>query len=163
MSGAASRCVFWICNAICSGGLSPLPDVPPSVCYPSGRHRQRRRPKPGGQRSLDPRIGRERVSRLGDCQHHGGREPADRDMVNLREVPIKVVNSDQPKMLSGLNQNGTWSGTGSSPFSRRGWCTTGRQARPQSRVIQKMNELTPLSSPRGKRTVKNADKAAGKG
>jgi hypothetical protein len=109
---AASRCVFWICHAICSGGLSPLPDVPPSVCYPSGRHRQRRRPKPGGQRSLDPRIGRERVSRLGDCQHHGGREPADRDMVNRHEVPIKVVNSDKPKMLSGLNQNGMWSGTG---------------------------------------------------
>jgi hypothetical protein len=111
-AGVASRCVFWICNAIYSGGLSPLPDVPPSVCYPSGRHRQRSRPKPGGQRSLDLRIGRERVSRLGDCQHHGGREPAVRDMVNLREVPIKVVISDKPKMLLGLNQNGMWSGTG---------------------------------------------------
>ena len=110
--GVANRCVFWICNANCSGGLSPLPDVPPSVCYPSGRHRQRRRPKPGGQRSLDRKIGRERVSRLGDCQHHGGREPAVRDMVKRREVPIKVVISDKPKMLSGLNQNGMWSGTG---------------------------------------------------
>ncbi len=49
------------------------------------------------------RIGRERVSRPGDCQHHGGREPADRDMVNLGEVPIKVVNINKPKMLSGLN------------------------------------------------------------
>src|SRR5208283_5658854 len=56
-----------------------LPDVPPSVCYPSGRHRQRRRPKSGGQRNLDPRIGREHASRHGDCQHHGGREPAVRD------------------------------------------------------------------------------------
>jgi hypothetical protein len=156
-AGAASRCVFWICNATCSGGLSPLPDVPPSVCYPSGRHRQRRRPKPGGQRSLDRKIGRERASRLGDCQHHGGREPAVRDMVNQSEVPIKVVISDKPKMLLGLNQNGMWSGTGSSPVSRRGWCTTGRQARPKSRVIQKMNEVTPLSSPRGKWTEKNAD------
>ena len=36
---------------------------------------KRRRPKPGGQRSLARKIGRERVSRLGDCQHHGGREP----------------------------------------------------------------------------------------
>jgi hypothetical protein len=68
-----------------------LPDVPPSVCYPSGRRRQRRGPKPGGQRSLDPRIGRERVSRPGDCQHHGGRELAVRDMVNPGEVLIKAV------------------------------------------------------------------------
>ena len=89
-----------------------LPDVPPSVCYPSGRHWQRRRPKPGRQRSLDRKIGRERVSQAGDCQHHGGREPAVRDKVNPREVPIKVVTSDKPKMLSGLNQNGMWSGTG---------------------------------------------------
>ena len=58
------------------------------------------------------KIGRERVSRPGDCQHHGGREPAVRDMVKLPEVPIKVVTSDKPKMLSGLNQNGMWSGTG---------------------------------------------------
>ena len=41
-------------------------------------------------------------------------------MVNLREVPIKVVISDKPKMLSGLNQNGMWSGTGASHVSRRG-------------------------------------------
>jgi len=33
-------------------------------------------------------------------------------MVNTREVPIKVVISDKPKMLSGLNQNGMWSGMG---------------------------------------------------
>jgi hypothetical protein len=33
-------------------------------------------------------------------------------MVKLREVPIKVVINDKPKMLSGLNQNGMWSGTG---------------------------------------------------
>jgi hypothetical protein len=119
--------------------------------------------KPGGQRSLDRKIGRERVSRLGDCQHHGGREPAVRDRVNLREVPIKVVNRSKPKMLSGLDQNGMWSRTWSSLFSRRGCCTTGRQARPKSRVTQEMNELTPLSSPTGKRSVKDADETAGKG
>jgi len=84
-------------------------------------------------------------------------------MVNPREVPIKAVNSDKPKMLSGLNQNGTWSSTGSSLFSRRGWCTTGREARPKSRVIPKMNELTPLSPRQGKRTVTNADEAAVEG
>jgi hypothetical protein len=81
-----------------------LPDVPPSVCYPSGRRRQRRGPKPGGQWSLDPRIGRERASRLGDCQHHGGRELAVRDMVNPGEVPIKAVIINKPKMLSSLDQ-----------------------------------------------------------
>jgi len=81
-----------------------LPDVPPSVCYLSGRRRQRRGPKPGGQWSLDPRIGRERVSRLGDCQHHGGRDLAVRDRVNPGEVPIKAVIIHQPKMLSGWDQ-----------------------------------------------------------
>ena len=78
-NSAVNRSIFSICNALHQGGLLTLPDVPPSVCYPSGRHRQRRRPKPGGQRNLDPRIGRERASRHGDCQHHGGRGPAVRD------------------------------------------------------------------------------------
>ena len=36
---AATRCVFWTCNALSAGGLLTLPDVPPSVCYPSGRLR----------------------------------------------------------------------------------------------------------------------------
>jgi hypothetical protein len=64
----------------------PVPDVPPSVCYPSGRHWQRWGLKPGGQRNLDPRIGRGRASRHGDCQHHGGQGPAVRvgGMVNRR-------------------------------------------------------------------------------
>jgi len=117
----------------------------------------------GGQRSLDLTIGRERASRLGDRQYHRGREPADRDMVNLLEVPIKVVTIDKPKMLIGLNQNGTWSGTGSCHISRRGRRTTGRQARPKSRMILKMNEITPLSPRQGRRTVKNADEAAAEG
>ena len=78
-NSTVNRSIFSICNALHQGGLLTLPDVPPSVCYPSGRHRQRRRPKPGGQRNLDPRIGRERASRHGDCQHHGGRGPAVRD------------------------------------------------------------------------------------
>jgi hypothetical protein len=101
---AATRCIFSICNALCKGGLLTLPDVPPSVCYPSGRHRQRRGPKPGGQRNLDPRIGRERASRHGDCQHHGGRGPAVRGMVNPGEVLLKAVSLNKPKMLTGLNQ-----------------------------------------------------------
>ena len=101
---AATRCIFSICNALCKGGLLTLPDVPPSVCYPSGRHRQRRGPKPGGQRNLDPRIGRGRASRHGDCQHHGGRGPAVRGMVNPGEVLLKAVSLNKPKMLLGLNQ-----------------------------------------------------------
>ena len=59
-------------------------------------------------------IGRERARLPGDGQYHRGREPADRDRVNPPEVPIKVVNIDKPKILSGLNQNGMWSGTGAS-------------------------------------------------
>src|SRR5271157_1621670 len=36
------RSIFSTCNALGQDGLPTLPDVPPSVCYPSGRHRQRR-------------------------------------------------------------------------------------------------------------------------
>jgi hypothetical protein len=110
--GIAIRSIFSICNALCQGGLLTLPDAPPSVCYPCGRHRQRRGPKPGGQRNLDPRIGRERASQHGDCQHHNGRGPVVRGKVNPGEVLTKAVIRDKPKMLSGLNQNGPWSGTG---------------------------------------------------
>ena len=34
----AIRRIFSTCHALCKGGLLTLPDVPPSVCYPSGRH-----------------------------------------------------------------------------------------------------------------------------
>jgi hypothetical protein len=96
---AATRRIFSTCNASCQGGLLTLPDVPPSVCYLSGPHRQRQGPKPGGQRNLDLRIGRERASRHGDCQHHGGWGPADRGMVNPGEVLLKAVSLNKPKML----------------------------------------------------------------
>jgi len=75
----AIRSIFSTCNGLCQGGLLTLLDVPPSVCYPSGRRWQRRGPKPGKQRNLDLRIGRESASRHDDCQHQGGRGPAVRD------------------------------------------------------------------------------------
>ena len=34
----AIRSIFSTCNALCKGGPLTLPDVPPSVCYPSGPH-----------------------------------------------------------------------------------------------------------------------------
>ena len=110
----AIRSIFSACNALCQGGLLTLHDVPPSICYPSGRRWQRRGPKPGEQRNLDLRIGCESASRHDDCQHQGGRGPAVRGKVNPGEVLIKVVTGNKPKMLSGLNQKGTWSGTGAS-------------------------------------------------
>ena len=100
----AIRSIFSTCNALCQGGLLTLLDVPPSICYPSGRRWQRRGPKPGEQRNLDLRIGRESASRHDDCQHQGGRGPAVRGKVNPGEVLIKVVIRNKPKMLSGLNQ-----------------------------------------------------------
>ena len=82
---AVIRGILSTCNALCQGGLLTLPDVPPSVGYPSGPHRQRRGPKPGGQRNLDLSIGRGSASRHGDCQHHGGRGPA----VRVRSTQVK--------------------------------------------------------------------------
>src|SRR5262249_35698176 len=94
------------------GGVLTLPDVPPSVGYPSGRHRQRRGPKPGGQRNLDPvdrPSTREPRRRLPASRRSGASRPEE---VNPGEVLIKAVRKDKPKMLSGLDQNGTWSGPG---------------------------------------------------
>src|SRR5208282_2681543 len=90
VNSAVIRSIFSTCNALGQDGLPTLPEVPPSVCYPSGRHRQRRRPKPGGQRNLDPRIGRERASRHGDCQHHGSRGPAVRGVPGTRYLIFGV-------------------------------------------------------------------------
>ena len=116
----AIRSIFSTCNALCQGGLLTLHDVPPSICYPSGRRWQRRDPKPGEQRNLDLRIGRERASsQHDDCQHQGGRGPAVRGKVNPGEVLIKVVTGNKPKMLSGLNQKvrGQAPGASSSPVA----------------------------------------------
>src|SRR5215471_16273355 len=92
--------------------LLTLPDVPPSVCYPSGRHRQRRGPEPGGQRNLDPTDRpweREPTRRLPASRRSGASSPG---QVNPGEVLIKAVNRGKPKMLTGLDQKGTWSGPG---------------------------------------------------
>ena len=86
------------------GGLLTLPDVPPSVGYPSGRHWQRRGPKPGGQRNLDPTDRpwkREPTRRLPASRRSGASRPG---QVNPGEVLIKAVNRGKPKMLSGLDQ-----------------------------------------------------------
>src|SRR3954452_14112719 len=86
------------------GGVTTLPDVPPSVCYPSGRRRQRRGPKPGGQRNLDPKDRpwtREPTRRLPASRRSGASSPG---RVNPGEVLIKAVSKDEPKMLSGSDQ-----------------------------------------------------------
>src|SRR4051812_27414022 len=88
------------------GGVATLPDVPPSVCYPSGRRRQRRGPKPGGQRNLDltdrPWT-REPTRRLPASRRSGASRPG---RVNPGEVLRKAVNKDEPKRLSGSDQKG---------------------------------------------------------
>ena len=67
------------------------------------------------------------------------------------------------KVLSGLNQNGMWSGTGAhrspvvdvAPPAERHDLTPGS--------IEEVNEVTPLSSREGRPSAKEADEAAGKG
>jgi hypothetical protein len=152
----AIRSIFLICNALCKGGLLTLPDVLSSVCYPSGPHRQRRSPKPGGQRSLDPRIGRERASRHGDCQHHGGREPAVRGMVNPGEVLLKAVSIDKPKMLSGLNQKGTWSRTGALYSSVADVAPPAERHDLNPQVDREGERSNPVASPCGKADCKES-------
>ena len=100
----AIRCAFSTCNA--SGK-----EV--SRHYPMFRHRSATPAGVTGNgevRSLGDnvtsinRIGRERASRHGDCQHHGGRGPTARGRVNPGEVLLKAVSLNKPKMLCGLNQ-----------------------------------------------------------
>ena len=43
-------------------------------------------------------------------EHQEGAELGLNGMVNLGELLINVVNGNKPKMLTGLNQNGKWSG-----------------------------------------------------
>jgi hypothetical protein len=98
-------------------------------------------------RSSDRPWTREPTRRLPASRRSGTSSPG---QVNSGEVLIKAVIKDKPKMLTGLDQNGMWSGTRGSEFPRRGCRTTGRQARPYPGTIEKVNEVTPLSSPRGK-------------
>jgi hypothetical protein len=84
-------------------------------------------------------------------------------MVNPGEVLLKAVSTDKPKMLSGLNQKGTWSGTGArrSPVADVAPPADRYDLNPGS--IEKVNEVTPLSPREGRLTAKKADEAAGKG
>jgi hypothetical protein len=84
-------------------------------------------------------------------------------MVNPGEVLLKAVSLNKPKMLTGLNQKGTWSGTGAqfSPVTDVAPPADKHDLTPGS--IAKMNEVTPLSPREGRLTAKKADEAAGKG
>jgi hypothetical protein len=55
---------------------------------------------------MEPRRqdGNETVKRRCDYQHHGGRELGLDGMVNKCELPVNVVRTTKPKMLTGLNQ-----------------------------------------------------------
>src|SRR5271157_3624961 len=83
--------------------------------------------------------------------------------VNPGEVLIKVVIRNKPKMLSGLNQKGTWSGAGapSSPVADVAPPADKHDLTPGS--IEKVNEVTPLSPCEGRLPAKEANETAGEG
>ena len=76
---------------------------------------------------------------------------------------IKAVNKDKPKMLSGLNQKGTWSGTGAANSPVADDAPPAERHDPTPGAIEKMNKVTPLSPRKGRRTAKNADETAEEG
>jgi hypothetical protein len=140
-----------------------LPDVPPSVCYLSGRRRQRRGPKPGGQRNLDPKDRpwtREPTRRLPASRRSGASSPG---RVNPGEVLIKAVSKVEPKMLSGSDQKGTWPGAGVAMSLAADDAPPAERHDPPPRVIGEMNEVTPSPPREGRPTAKGADETAGKG
>ena len=76
---------------------------------------------------------------------------------------VKAVTIDKPKMLTGLNQKGKWSGTGApnSPVADGAPPAERRDLTPGA--IETMNKETPLSPRKGRRTAKNADETAEEG
>ena len=76
---------------------------------------------------------------------------------------IKAVKPNKPKMLSGLDQKGTWSGTGAakSPVADGAPPADRHDLNPGS--IAKVNEVTPLSPREGRPTAKKADETAEEG
>jgi len=94
----ATRGRRWDCDNVMS------PTVLPVVSYRDVRRWQRRGAKLPRQRILTLRSGRESVSRHGDCQHRGGRDPGGGGTVNPGEASLNVVTKDKPKVLTGLGQ-----------------------------------------------------------
>ena len=98
-------------------------------------------PEPGG------RASREGTRRLPASRRSGTRVDG---MANSGELPINVVRTSKPKMLTGLNQNGMWPGAGASPFPCRRCRATGEQAEPKPSVVRPWNVVSPSSSLRGR-------------
>ena len=58
-----------------------------------------------GDKVASPVRGGNSIERSGcDYQHQGGRELGLNGMVNKGELPLNVVTTNKPKMLTGLNQ-----------------------------------------------------------
>ena len=76
---------------------------------------------------------------------------------------IKAVNRDKPKMLSGLDQKGTWPGAGVALSPVADDAPPAERHDPTPGAIEKMNKVTPLSPRKGRRPVKNADETAEEG
>ena len=76
---------------------------------------------------------------------------------------IKAVNKDEPKMLSGSDQNGTWSGPGAAMSPGADGAPPAERHDPTPGAIEQVNEVTPLPPREGKRPARGADEAAEEG
>src|SRR5947209_15818097 len=97
------------------------------------------------------RSSREGNRRLPTSRRSGARVDG---KANSGELPINVVIIDQPKTLTGWNQNGTWPSAGANPSPTVALRATGEQAAPQPSVIHPRNVVSPSSSLRGRPTVR---------
>jgi len=89
--------------------LRPKDRLTAPAVLPAVSHRDRRPWQRGGlklpeQRSLLRKEGSRSASLRCDCQHHRGRAPGSGGLVNPGEAVVNVVNINQPKMLSGWDQ-----------------------------------------------------------
>ena len=89
-----------------------------------------------------------------DCERHGGRELAEKGMVNRCEPLLNVGRTNQPKALRGWSQKGRWPGVRVSLFSYRRRNATGEQAGPTPFVDTDTERGKPTRPPQGKASCK---------
>lgn len=137
-------------------GAAPRP-------YRDTRQEQSRGVTLSGQRSLAQQSDRRSARNDGDCQHRGGRELGCAGMANGREPLLNAVKINEPKMLTGSNQKGTWLGAGRVPYPVRRRDSHRRTGGASPSVVLPRNVVTPYPSRQGQQPARGAYGGAGTG
>src|SRR5438067_914416 len=159
----ATRSRRCYCNALY--GVT-LPAMLLAVSYRDVRHGRPWGAKLSEQRSLLLHGGRPRPRGQGrDSQHLGGWEPGSCGTVNTREALLNAVSEAKRKMLTRLDQNGTWSSP-EAPNSSGAADAPPAERRDLTRTVTSAERGKPVVSPfwprpHGKATRKRSRRDSG--